>query len=215
METAGAILTSRQRHHLPFTLFQDSVASKWFRGCYFMVEQLHNVVFRIGTDACTSPAALMNKDFFISNLLLLGCYINSHRGSKKKKKSPSTVDAGWMNTLTVWLMQCLEFQLYSTKSLCSEGALSSQTIHRPWGPRIPSLLCWYTHWHTNKLFNVIVFLKYGKKNKKDLEACPLLSVPISVQVPLETQELLDVAFVGHSSLSLPSTSVLKDSSLKW
>lgn len=51
--------------------------------------------------------------------------------------------------------------------------------------------------------------------KKNLEACPLLSVPISVQVPLETQELLDMAFVEHLSLSLPSTSVLKDSSLKW
>lgn len=51
--------------------------------------------------------------------------------------------------------------------------------------------------------------------KKENLACPLLSVPISAQVPLETQELLDVAFVGHSSLSLPSTSVLKDSSLKW
>lgn len=51
--------------------------------------------------------------------------------------------------------------------------------------------------------------------KKDLEACPLLSVSISVQVPLETQELLDMAFVGHSSLSLPSTSLLLDSSLKW
>ena len=51
--------------------------------------------------------------------------------------------------------------------------------------------------------------------EKNLEACPLLNVPISVQVPLETQELLDMAFVGHSSLSLPSTSVLKDSSLKW
>lgn len=54
-----------------------------------------------------------------------------------------------------------------------------------------------------------------REKKKNLEACPLLSVPISVQVPLETQELLDMAFVGHSSLSLPSTSVLKDSSLKW
>lgn len=53
------------------------------------------------------------------------------------------------------------------------------------------------------------------RKKKDLEACPLLSLSISVQVPLDTQELLDMAFVGHSSLSLPSTSVLKDSSLKW
>lgn len=51
--------------------------------------------------------------------------------------------------------------------------------------------------------------------EKNLEACPLLSMPISVQVPLETQKLLDMAFVGHSSLSLPLTSVLKDSSLKW
>lgn len=41
------------------------------------------------------------------------------------------------------------------------------------------------------------------EKKKDLEACPLLSVSISVQVPLETQEMLDMAFVGHSSLSLP------------
>lgn len=61
---------------------------------------------------------------------------------------------------------------------------------------------------------MIVFLKYGGE-KKDLEACPLLSLSISVQVPLDTQELLDMAFVGHSSLSLPLTSVLKDSSLEW
>lgn len=53
------------------------------------------------------------------------------------------------------------------------------------------------------------------REKKDLEACPLLSLSISVQVPLDTQELLDMAFVGHSSLSLPLTSVLKDSSLEW
>lgn len=50
---------------------------------------------------------------------------------------------------------------------------------------------------------------------KNLEACPLLSGPISVQAPLKTRKLLDVEFVGHLSLRLPSTLVLKDNSLKW
>lgn len=83
----------------------------------------------------------------------------------------------------------------------------------PPGLWIPTLLRWC--WHTNKRSSCNAFSEVSGGKKNIFEACPLLSLPISVQVPLETQELLDVPFVRHSSLTLPSTSVLKDSSLKW
>lgn len=73
----------------------------------------------------------------------------------------------------------------------------------------------YTHTQTHQHTLQLQHDSLSEVPEKNLEACPLLSVPISVQVPLETQELLDMAFVGHLSLSLPSTPVLKDSSLKW
>lgn len=55
-------------------------------------------------------------------------------------------------------------------------------------------------------------VKYEKRNVKP---CPPLSLSISVQVPLDTQELVGLAFVGHLSLLLSSNSLLQNGSLKW
>lgn len=92
--------------------------------------------------------------------------------------------------------------------LCSRAAVSSQ--------QLSGLDAWNFHHCSVDTYSdtPASTSTFWSAEKKNLEACPLLSVPISVWVPLETQEQLNMAFVGHLSLSLPSTSVLKDSSLK-
>lgn len=92
------------------------------------------------------------------------------------------------------------------------GIANNSTALRPANSTAAVLIHTLTHQQALQLQHDSLSEVWKKKN---LEACPLLSVPISVQVPLETQELLDMAFVEHLSLSLPSTSVLKDSSIKW
>lgn len=54
-----------------------------------------------------------------------------------------------------------------------------------------------------------------KKKKRRAKPGPLLSLSISDQAPLDTQEPLGLAFVGHLSLLLSSTSLLQNGSLEW
>lgn len=83
--------------------------------------------------------------------------------------------------------------------------LLSQTPDWPWQPAEFH----EKQWHANKHSSL---WSTGKRNVKP---CPLLSLSISVQAPLDTQELLGLAFVGHLSLLLSSTSLLQSGSLKW
>lgn len=93
------------------------------------------------------------------------------------------------------------------------GIANNSTALRPANSTAAVLIHTLTHQQALQLQHDSLSEVWKKKILKPVPcwAC----VPISVQVPLETQELLDMAFVEHLSLSLPSTSVLKDSSLKW
>lgn len=81
----------------------------------------------------------------------------------------------------------------------------SQTPRWPWQPA----KFHEKQWHASKHSSL------WSMEKRNVKPCPLLSLSISVQVPLDTQELLGLAFVGHLSLLLSSTSLLQNGSLKW